>query len=74
LLGSLAEVITKQAKEDAALFADDTLLRVLVQGNEKTKASGISLGLIARVSVRSNTCQAIKPGCMWVAMPVSSVY
>ena len=41
LLGSLAEVITKQAKEDAALFAYDTPLRVLVQGNEKTKASGI---------------------------------
>ena len=41
LLAPLAEVITKHAKEDAALFADGTPLRVLVQGNEKTKASGI---------------------------------
>ena len=84
LLAPLAEVITKHAKEDAALFADDTPLRVLVQGNEKTKplasgamsetnnrcpvtrhqALGIRLGLIARVSIRSNTCLAIKPGCM----------
>ena len=46
LLEPLAEAIAKRAKAGAALFADDTLLKMLAPGNKKTKtaASGLCQG------------------------------
>lgn len=41
LLEPLAEAIAKRAKAGAALFADDTPLKVLVPGNKKTKTARI---------------------------------
>jgi transposase len=41
LLEPLAEAIAKRAKAGAALFADDTPLKMLVPGNKKTKTARI---------------------------------
>ena len=93
LLEPLAEAIAKRVKDGAALFADDTPLKMLAPGNKRPKqrvsgpmsgmsdhgpanrrhALGISLRLIARVSIRLNTCQAIRAGCRPMDMPVSTV-